>query len=79
MSGIRDSLGTVLHSKSRCRLRCMIDITFSRPFPVSSLVKMHAHVAYNEMNYMEIVVVNETCNAVSSEHDISNVLSHLHK
>lgn len=34
---------------------------------------MHAHAVYNAMNYVEIVVVDETYNAVSGEHNTSNV------
>ncbi|XP_031626113.1 acyl-coenzyme A thioesterase 9, mitochondrial-like [Contarinia nasturtii] len=60
-------------NRGRCRLRCINDITFTRPVPVSSLLKMHAHVVYTDMNYIEIVVVNETYDAISAEHTTSNV------
>lgn len=33
---------------------------------------MHAHVVYTEMNYIEIVVVNETYDAMTGEHTTSN-------
>ncbi|XP_055309213.1 acyl-coenzyme A thioesterase 9, mitochondrial-like isoform X2 [Sitodiplosis mosellana] len=60
-------------NEGRCRLRCINDITFSRPVPVSSLLKMHAHLVYTEVNYMVIVVINETYDAISGEHTTSNV------
>lgn len=41
-------------------------------FLVSSLLKMHAHIVYTEMNYIEIVVINETFNAISGEHTTTN-------
>lgn len=34
---------------------------------------MHAHLIYTEVNYMLIVVINETYDAVSDEHTTSNV------
>lgn len=34
---------------------------------------MHAHVVYTELNYMVIVVINETYDAISGEHTTSNV------
>lgn len=34
---------------------------------------MHAHVVYTDMNYIEIVVVNETYDAMTGEHTTSNV------
>lgn len=34
---------------------------------------MHAHVVYTNMNFIEIVVVNETYDAISAEHTTSNV------
>lgn len=33
---------------------------------------MHAHVVYTEMNFIEIVVINETFDAVSGEHTTTN-------
>lgn len=33
---------------------------------------MHAHVVYTEMNFIEIVVINETFNAISGEHTTTN-------
>lgn len=40
---------------------------------VSSLLKMHAHVVYTEMNHMEIVVINETYDVISGEHRLANI------
>lgn len=40
---------------------------------MSSLLKMHAHVVYTDMNYIEIVVVNEVFDAMSGDHTTSNV------
>lgn len=34
---------------------------------------MHAHVIYTEMNYIEIVVVTETFDASSGNHNTTNV------
>lgn len=34
---------------------------------------MHAHVVYTEMNFIEIVVINETYDAISAEHTTTNV------
>lgn len=34
---------------------------------------MHAHVVYTDVNYIQIVVINETYDAVSGEHTTSNV------
>lgn len=44
------------------------------PFvPVSSLLKMHAHVVYTELNFIQIVVINETYDAISGDHTTTNV------
>lgn len=34
---------------------------------------MHAHVVYTEMNFIQIVVINETYDAPSGEHKTTNV------
>lgn len=34
---------------------------------------MHAHVVYTEMNFIQIVVINETYDAASGEHKTTNV------
>lgn len=60
-------------SKYRPKLEHISDIAFHRPVPVSSLLKMHAHVIFTDMNYMEVVVVNETFDAVSGENTTTNV------
>lgn len=63
-----------MFTKSRYfRLININDITFSSPVPLSSLLKMHAQVVYTDMNYIEIVVVNEVFDAMSGDHTTSNV------
>lgn len=39
---------------------------------VSSLLKMHAYVVFTEMNFIEIVVINEIYDAISGEHTTTN-------
>lgn len=46
-------------SKNRPKLEHISNISFHRPVHVNSLLKMHAHVIYTEVNYMEIMVVAE--------------------
>lgn len=60
-------------SKYRPKLEHISDIAFHRPVPVSSLLKMHAHVIFTDMNFMEVVVVNETFDAISGDHTTTNV------
>lgn len=59
--------------KYRPKLEHISDISFHRPVPVSSLLKMHAHIIYTDTNYMEVVVVNETYDATNGEHTTTNV------
>lgn len=59
--------------KHRPKLERISDISFQRPVPVSSLLKMHAHIIFTEMNHMEVVVVNETFDATTGEHTTTNV------
>lgn len=59
--------------KHRPKLEHISNISFHRPVPVSSLLKMHAHVIFTEMNHMEVVVVNETYDAASGDLTTTNV------
>lgn len=59
--------------KHRPKLEHISDISFQRPVPVSSLLKMHAHVIFTDKNYMEVVVVNETYDATTGDHTTTNV------
>lgn len=60
--------------KHRPKLEHISDITFHRPVKVSALIKMHAHVIYSQVNYMEIVVVAEVFDAATGGHTTTNVL-----
>lgn len=59
-------------SKHRPKLEHISDIRFHRPVHVSSLLKMHAHVIYTEMNYIEIVVAAEVYDAATGGHCTTN-------
>lgn len=60
-------------SKHRPKLEHISDISFHRPVKVSSFMKMHGHVIYTEMNYMQIVVIAEVFDASSGQHNTTNV------
>lgn len=60
-------------SKHRPKLETISDIVFLRPVKVSSFIKMHAHVIFTQLNYMQIVVVTEVFDAATGGHSTTNV------
>lgn len=64
--------GKIIHIKLH-KTRMFVYEIWITFISVSSLLKMHAHVVYTEMNFIEIVVINETYDAISAEHTTTNV------
>lgn len=59
-------------TKYRPKLKSMSDINFQKPIAVNSLLKMHAHVVYTELNFIQVIVYAETYNPVSGKNDTTN-------
>lgn len=62
-----------MFTKYRPKLSHISDIGFHQPVDVSSFIKMHAHIIYTEMQYMEIVVVAEVFDAKTGGHNTTNM------
>nr|CAH7765004.1 unnamed protein product [Callosobruchus chinensis] len=59
-------------SKLRPVLKSISDIQFNKPVKVNSLIQMHGHVVYTNMNYFQITTFTETFNPVTGKIDTSN-------
>lgn len=58
--------------KYRPILKSISDISFQKPISVNSLIQMHAHVVYTQMNYVQIATYVETFNPVTGKNDTTN-------
>ncbi|XP_072388736.1 acyl-coenzyme A thioesterase 9, mitochondrial-like isoform X2 [Diabrotica undecimpunctata] len=61
-------------SKYRPVLKSISDISFQKPIAVSSLIRMHAHVVYTQLNWIQILVYVEVYNSVTGDNDTTNTL-----
>lgn len=61
-----------LFSKYRPKLKSISNITFNRPIEVSSLIRMHAHVVFSQLQYFQITVYAETWDASSGKNATTN-------
>lgn len=68
---LSNTLG-LLFSNHRPILRSISDINFSAPVHMSSLLKMHAHVVFTQMHYMQITVYAETWDVLSKKNVTTN-------
>lgn len=59
-------------SKYRPMLKSISDINFQKPIAVNSLIQMHAHVVYTQMQYMQIIVYVETLDPINGVSDTTN-------
>lgn len=63
-----------MFSKYRPVLKSISDIHFQRPIVVSSLIQMHAHIVYTNMNYIQVTTYVETYNPITGQNDTTNTL-----
>ncbi|CAH2003993.1 unnamed protein product [Acanthoscelides obtectus] len=59
-------------SKLRPVLKSISDIQFNKPVKVNSLIQMHGHVVYTNLNYFQITTFTETFNPITGKIDTSN-------
>lgn len=62
-----------LFSKYRPVLKSISDIRFNRPIGVNSLIRMHAHVVFTNMQYFQITVYAETWDSSSGVEATTNM------
>lgn len=62
----------LLFSNHRPVLTSISDINFTKPVKMSSLLKMHAHVVFTQMHYMQITVYAETWDVLSKQTTTTN-------
>lgn len=62
-----------LFSKYRPELKHISDISFHKPVEVNSLIRMHAHVVFTTMQFVQVTVYAESFEARSGIHSTTNV------
>lgn len=62
-----------LFSKYRPELKHISDINFHKPIEVNSLIRMHAHVVYTQMQFVQITVFAESFEARTGVHNTTNI------
>ncbi|KRT82800.1 hypothetical protein AMK59_4083 [Oryctes borbonicus] len=68
---LSNTLG-LLFSNHRPVLTNISDINFTKPVKMSSLLKMHAHVVFTQMHYLQITVYAETWDVLSKQTTTTN-------
>ncbi|CAH0558075.1 unnamed protein product [Brassicogethes aeneus] len=59
-------------SRYRPMMKSISDINFQRPIAVNSLIQMHAHVVFTQLQYMQIIVYVETYDPINGRSDTTN-------
>lgn len=62
-----------LFSKYRPVLKSISDISFNRPISVNSLIRMHAHVVFTQMQYYQVTVYVESLDSKSGVEATTNM------
>lgn len=61
-----------IFSKYQPQLKHISDINFHKPVEVNSLIRMHAHVVYTTMQFLQITVYAESYQARTGGHNTTN-------